>query len=354
MHADASALDVVIAWVDGSDPAWRRRRAAAHEGVPASSQTLHADVEGRYRDNGELRFLLLSLRRYLHGVRRTILVTDGQRPSCLWQFPEVEVVDHHEFIAPEFLPTFSSRAIEASLHRIAGLAEHFIYFNDDLCLMRPASLDDFFTADGSVVHVTDMPIPNDSDARPTAEHQGAINARRFMQQHHGRHALDRLVAHAPRGVRRSLLQALERRHPPVFAGVRAERFRSLAGQNPLVNLYPEWCLLQGRGAVRCGECSCLTSGDFERAPLATAARVRGEIHGHQLSLCVNDTGDDRDVTAGMTAYARVMGRIFPSDASRSDSTPPPPAPRAQPAHQAVGESHLLLAHRQTRVGKDPR
>jgi hypothetical protein len=33
-----------------------------------------------------------------------------------------------------FLPTFSSPAIEANLHRIAGLSEHFLYFNDDVFL----------------------------------------------------------------------------------------------------------------------------------------------------------------------------------------------------------------------------
>ena len=33
-----------------------------------------------------------------------------------------------------FLPTFSSPAIEANLHRIPGLSEHFLYFNDDVFL----------------------------------------------------------------------------------------------------------------------------------------------------------------------------------------------------------------------------
>ena len=43
----------------------------------------------------------------------------------------------------------SSNAIEFNIHRIPGLSEHFVYFNDDFMLGSPVSIEDFYSpADG--------------------------------------------------------------------------------------------------------------------------------------------------------------------------------------------------------------
>ena len=43
------------------------------------------------------------------------------------------------------LPTFSSPAIESHLHRITGLSDKFLYFNDDVMFGSEVWPDDFFT-----------------------------------------------------------------------------------------------------------------------------------------------------------------------------------------------------------------
>jgi hypothetical protein len=76
-------------------------------------------------------------------------VTDEQIPDWLnIAHPGIAVVDHRQNIPAEFLPTFNSHVIEAYLHRIPGLAEHYIYFNDDFFLTAPAEPGDFFTPNG--------------------------------------------------------------------------------------------------------------------------------------------------------------------------------------------------------------
>ena len=71
-------------------------------------------------------------------MRRIHLVTAGQVPDWLdTDHPMVNLVDHAQILPAEGLPTFNSHAIETSLHRIDGLAEHFVYFNDDFLLGRP-------------------------------------------------------------------------------------------------------------------------------------------------------------------------------------------------------------------------
>ena len=47
----------------------------------------------------------------------------------------------------EFYPTFNSLAIESNLHRIAGLSEKFIYFNNDMFIGKPVSSEYFFSGD---------------------------------------------------------------------------------------------------------------------------------------------------------------------------------------------------------------
>ena len=44
----------------------------------------------------------------------------------------------------EYLPTFNCRTIELHLHKIKGLAEHFVYFNDDMLLNAPVKPDYYF------------------------------------------------------------------------------------------------------------------------------------------------------------------------------------------------------------------
>ncbi len=43
------------------------------------------------------------------------------------------------------LPTYSSPAIEAHLHRIPGLSQNFIYLNDDVMFGEEVWPEDFYT-----------------------------------------------------------------------------------------------------------------------------------------------------------------------------------------------------------------
>ena len=130
-------IDLVIAWVDGSDPAWQAEKAkfAAPEG----------DAPARYRDPGLLKYWFRSVEAFAPWARRIWFVTWGHLPPFLnLANPRLRVVRHRDFIPEEFLPTFNSHTIELNLHRIPGLGEHFLYFNDDMFLLRTASPEDFF------------------------------------------------------------------------------------------------------------------------------------------------------------------------------------------------------------------
>ena len=50
------------------------------------------------------------------------------------------------------LPTFNSFAIEANMHRIRGLSEHYIYMNDDDFFGKPIEPEDFVSSKGYKVY----------------------------------------------------------------------------------------------------------------------------------------------------------------------------------------------------------
>lgn len=143
-------IDAVITWVDGADPAHRQRLAAhlAEIGGPAP----RAADSTRFNDAGEIDYCVASILRFAPWFRRIHIVSDRQVPSLVARLAgtpwaeRVAVVDHREIFAgfEQHLPTFNSRAIISALWRIPGLAERFVYFNDDMALLQPVAETDFF------------------------------------------------------------------------------------------------------------------------------------------------------------------------------------------------------------------
>ena len=59
-------------------------------------------------------------------------------------FAKVVWGKHEDYIPKQYLPTFSSHPIELNMHRIRGLSEQFVYFNDDTFIINKMEPEDFF------------------------------------------------------------------------------------------------------------------------------------------------------------------------------------------------------------------
>lgn len=143
-------VDVVFTWVDDNDPQWISRynhwKGCYSEGIG-----LHAQDSARFSNHDELKYSLFCVINNLPWVRDIFIVTDKQRPSWFNQSMDkrVKIIDHCDIISEKYLPTFNSHVIEAHLHNIEGLAENFIYFNDDVFVARPLPVGHFFKSNGS-------------------------------------------------------------------------------------------------------------------------------------------------------------------------------------------------------------
>jgi hypothetical protein len=141
----------------------------------------------------------------------------------------VKVIDHREiFPDPSVLPVFNSHAIEACLHRIPGLAERYLYLNDDFLLGDEVAPDDFFTAAG-LIKAQLSPSQFVYDGQP---HDAAIptdwasyHVRRIIEGEFGLPVRSR-AKHIPYPQLRSVLEEIEERYPERLAATRAARFRS--------------------------------------------------------------------------------------------------------------------------------
>ena len=132
-------IDFVIAWVDGKDKAWQREK----------NKYCAADFcdldESRYRTLGTLKYWFRAVEKYAPWVNRVHFITWGHLPEWLdTDCPKLSVVNHKDYIPEKYLPTFSSHPIELNLHRIRGLTEQFVYFNDDMLINAPILPEFFF------------------------------------------------------------------------------------------------------------------------------------------------------------------------------------------------------------------
>ena len=150
LHAQRLPIDAVITWVDGADPLHRRKLDAAIGSMgkvhtPSTNRT-------RFNDAGEIDYCITSILRFAPWFRRIHVVCDAQVPGIVErlrasdQAVRINIVDHRDIFRDyeRHLPTFNSRSIISMLWRINDLADDFVYFNDDMILLRAVSPGDFF------------------------------------------------------------------------------------------------------------------------------------------------------------------------------------------------------------------
>ncbi|MER5934723.1 stealth family protein [Streptomyces sp. NPDC002054] len=234
-------VDAVITWVDAADPEWNRRRQQARaaldgNGSGKDNTTPVDDADHRYRDRGELRYCLRAIAAYAPWIRRIFLVTDNPTPDwLLTDHPALTVVRHEELFAdPAALPVFNSHAIESQLHRIPGLAEHFLYFNDDIFIGRPQQPGTYFLPSGLPKVIHDWrAIPPDVQGAEDDVYTASQKATRQAVEEAAGRTYVRILAHTPYALSRSLCTDAEERFPEQLAATSRSAFRSATDLAPV-------------------------------------------------------------------------------------------------------------------------
>ncbi len=301
-------VDVVYTWVDGADPAWRRRRdqvKAAH-GHPVNDQAAN---ESRFINRDELRFSLRSVHQFAPWVRRIWLVTDDQVPAWLdTGHPAVRVVSHRELFAHRgALPTFNSHAIESQLHRIDGLAEHFLYLNDDVFFGRPVLPNAFFQPNGITKFFPSKAKVNAGDIDPVGDipaTSAGKNNRRIIAEKFGR-VLTFKMKHTPHALRRSVMRELDELCGPELAATAKHQFRHHEDLSLTSSLYQYYAFLTGRAVIDQIRYMYADLDAPQTPALLHRALNRQDFH----VFCLNDTDSTPEAVA---RQERLVGEFLPA------------------------------------------
>ena len=136
-------IDIVVLWVNGSDPEFICEKQIVAGQINGSNH--HIDSDMRYRDYGTLNHWFRMIEKHAPWLNKVFLITNGQKPEWLnLDHPKLRLVTHKEFMPLDYLPTFNSAAIELNLHRIEELSENYLYFNDDMYMIRDCKPSDFY------------------------------------------------------------------------------------------------------------------------------------------------------------------------------------------------------------------
>lgn len=324
-------VDIVILWVNGGDPAWLAQK---RQYLPP--QEADSDSVNRYRDWGLLPYWFRAIEKFAPWVRTVHFVTWGHVPEFLnLNAPKLHVVRHDEFIPAEYLPTFSSHTIEMNIHRIPGLAERFIYFNDDMFLLRPMEETDFFRDGLPCTYGGEVPWCFHGAvgvwAHAAANNMGVINAhfpKREAVAKHGKKYIDqryrwkdnlRTLAlemlfpdhftgfknlHAPAAYLKRTFEQVWEAEPGLLHSTCRDRFRSSSNVNQWVCLW--WQVASGSFApyVVDNLVECISGEHIEGLCGAIEAQ-RSDM------ICLNDPERDVDFEVLSARLRQAFGNILP-------------------------------------------
>ena len=176
-------MDLVITYVYGLDPVWQRDY----------EQFVTAPIEvKRFRDWATLRYLMRGIEVNMPFIRKVHLVVSGESQVPEWVNREtVNVVLHKDIIPAECLPTFNSNPIEMHLHRIEGLDEEYLYFNDDIFPVGPCKAEEFFKDGKGIIGISKHYLATNmfkkicrNSYRMACKALGIEPTHRFLRQQH--------------------------------------------------------------------------------------------------------------------------------------------------------------------------
>ena len=291
-------VDIVYLWVDSSDISWQKKRRESFKVFLKRNEDdigLYANTEGRFRDNGELRFNLRCLEKFFPEHGHVFIVTDDQKPEWLLASNRVTIIDHQDIIPKNTNSIFASDHIESYIHHIPNLSENFFYLNDDIFFGMPVDTKWWF--DSKLKYFYDNEPHNSyKESQPDllSPINGSIQSSVWLKEKYKNYKHTNIaLAHAPRPFKKSLLLQVEKEAIDLFRKVRSVNFRSWKTPAVLVDSVPRWLEHHGYAKIIQSDSLYIESGSYEiKAELDLLKQKFGKIP----FFCINDTCDNANAS----------------------------------------------------------
>lgn len=330
MQNNTNQIDIVLTWVDGNNAEWK---ALYHK---YSSEVSEGDKRNiRFRDWGLLKYWFRGVEVFAPWVRTIHFVTSGELPDWLnTSHPKLNWVKHADFMPKEFLPTFNINAIETNLHRIEGLSEQFIFFNDDVFLTNKAKeadffrnglpcdfaiLDPIFPEEYPEIFVNDIKVINRHFSKKEAIRKDFF---KWINPKYGKYLLKSILllpwkkfpglldAHLAHSYRKETFGEVWNAEPDVLHKTGSTRFRSHTDVNQW--LFRFWHIAKGKFSPT----DILSQGQtFEISP-STIDCICDAIRSQKyMQVCINDGEDIPDFEEMSRKLQEAFNEILPNKSS---------------------------------------
>ena len=331
-------VDIVVLWVDGNDPAWQ-----AEKRKYSPKQEDDSNSANRFRDWGLMKYWFRGIEKYAPWFRTLHFVTWGHVPPFLdINNPRLHIVRHEEYLPPEALPCFNSQALEMNLHRIKGLAEHFIYFNDDMFMIRPMKKEQFFDEKTQLPRSQFCEIPLWLKGRLStfffvcANSMGIINkwfpkkeasaklyfgkfcSRRYPMIDNIRTLTMKALFpgyytglryfHSPAAYRKTTFQEIWDKEPDLLQSTTMNKFRQPTDVNQILLLW--WQEVSGQFVP--GRMDCVVNDINAQYIDRLCRQIENQEHD---MICINDPNDDTDFEAYSARLDGAFSKILPNKCS---------------------------------------
>lgn len=332
----APDIDVVIIWVDSSDKEWQASK-ALHSGRP-----LDADGDAkRYRDWDNLQYIFRGIEKFMPWVRKVHFVTCGHKPVWLnTSCEKINWVQHKDYMSKKYLPTFSSHPIELNLHRIKGLSDKFIYFNDDTFVVDYIKAEDFFGKTGlpydTAINTRITSIDyNDPMGNIALNNTAIINShfdknisiksnwKKWLNLEYGISNLIRSITflpypnftgflnpHLPAPFLKSSFEAVWRAEPGILDFVSSNKFRSKLDVNQY--LIRDWQIVSGNFEPK----NWYREGKYYGVSNVSINQIKSDIQSKKYKLvCLNDEASDESFVSLKRQVIEILDFLLPDKSS---------------------------------------
>lgn len=317
MQIEHYDIDFVLSWMNPYDENWRREK-AKYWAIEIRDPNYDVNQVARFRDWDNLQYWFRGVEKFAPWVRKIYFVTWDTVPEWLnVSHPKIEIIRDRELIPGNNAPCFSPNPMETNLHRIPGISEHFVFFNDDMFLLNPVEPTDFFVngypREMAVSYTLTNDLGNDPFHHMLLTMTGVINGffdkkqvlkknwRKWYSLKYGKQLINTimtsrnngfsgiLIPHLPSSMRKSTYEEVWKAIPDQLMATASHKFRNLTDITQYIFRY--WAICKG---------------EFEPANVfaygkeffmndATLQSLLGIIRNQQYKMiCINDSKDIQD------------------------------------------------------------
>lgn len=298
-------IDIVYTWVDWSDSEWQKKRIKAYNNLDNTSDLSdYANVDGRFRDNQELKYSLRSLEKYFPHHGNIFLITDNQIPDFLKEDSGITIIFHNDFIPNHLLPTFSSRKINAFIPFIEMISEDFFLFNDDVFLWPYFSLDDFQVEEKTIYYFSSEKDKHFTESLSYSDYTWKILKEVYPQYKH----IDSIPSHTPKIINKTKYKNIQAEFFTYFDKLSHQIFRERESTAFLSDLYWRWMIHHKKWINGWHKWLYVSTSQWWYDSLL-------EQFDALPFFCINDTSDNNSDDVWLLNITQILEKLFPEKSS---------------------------------------